>query len=105
MCGTGGIWINDFDQNERNKSCNKYWCGLEDNTGVGISEIGYESVAWIQSPQVRVHFCTAFNTAMRTLDALETGKFEPVEGLSDSQERLYSSLPLLNRLELNCFYM
>ena len=59
MCGTGGIWINGFDQNGRNKSCNEHWCGLGDNTGVGISGIGYESVAWIQSTQVRVHFYSA----------------------------------------------
>jgi hypothetical protein len=105
MCGTGGIRIKDLDQIERNKSCNEHWCGLEYNTGVGVSEIRYEIVAWIQSTQVRVHLCNALNTAMRTLDALQTGKFEPVEGLSDSQERPYSSLPLLNRLELNFFCM
>jgi len=39
MCEAGGIWIKDFDQNERNKSCIEHWCGLGDNTGVGISEI------------------------------------------------------------------
>jgi len=104
-CGTGGIWIKDFDQNERNKSCNEHWCGVGDNIGVVISEIGYESVAWIQSTQVRAHFYSTFNTTMRHLDTLQTGKLEPVEGLSDSQERSYSSLPLLNRLEFNCFYM
>jgi hypothetical protein len=38
MCGTGGIRIKGFDQNERNKSCNEHLCGLGDNTGVGISE-------------------------------------------------------------------
>lgn len=86
MCGTGAIWIKDFDRNERNKSYNEHWCGMGDKTGVRISEIGYESVARIQSTQVRVHFYTAFNTKMRHLDALQTGRFEPVEGLSDSPE-------------------
>jgi hypothetical protein len=105
MCGAGGIWIKDFDQNERNKSCIEHWCGLGDNTGVGISEVGYENVAWIQSTQVRVHFFNVFNTTVRNLDALQTEKFESFEGLSYSQERPYSSLLLLNRLELNCSYM
>jgi hypothetical protein len=62
-------------------------------------------VAWIQATQVRFHFCSAFNTTVTDMDALQTGKFEPVEGLSDSQERPYNLLPLLSRLELNYFYM